>query len=223
MKRVLLNFAGFLNVLKQYHSLEQWLSWMDELSDRDYLVIDDFVRQDIYSDLRTYFLNKLPFFTKAGIGALNENIIRHDIRGDHTFWLDRHRDGALDLFWQLVDEAISIYNRYCYLSLSGYEFHFANYPPATKYEKHLDQFNNRSNRIITVIIYLNKGWEQGDGGELELFLKDGSTKMIKPVEARCVMFKSADLPHRVLKANKDRYSLTGWLLYQPSSLGQFFG
>ena len=196
---------------------------MDELSDRDYVVIDQFVRQDIYTDLRSYFLHNLPSFTHAGIGALNENIIRHDIRGDHTFWLDRQRDKAINSFWSLVDETMHIYNRYCYLSLSGYEFHFANYPPSARYEKHLDQFNNRNNRMITVIIYINQDWQPGDGGELEIFLKDGGTRIIEPIEARCVMFKSAELPHQVLKANKDRYSLTGWLLYQPSSLGQFFG
>ena len=196
---------------------------MDELADRDYLVVDQFVRKDIFSALRSHFLLSLPSFTKAGIGALNKNVVRHDIRGDHTFWLDRSRDKAIESYWHLVDETMGIFNRYCFLSLSGFEFHFANYPPETKYARHLDQFNDRSNRMITMIIYLNQNWQKGDGGELEIFLKDGSTRIIEPIEARCVMFKSADLPHRVLKSNKDRYSLTGWLLYQPSNLGQFFG
>jgi SM-20-related protein len=196
---------------------------MDELSTSDYLIVDHFVRTDIYADLRAHFLFNLPSFTKAGIGAQNENVVHHDVRGDHTYWLDRQRDLAIESFWCLVDETINIFNRYCFLSLSDSEFHFANYPPRTKYERHLDQFNNRSNRMITVIIYLNEDWQKGDGGELEIFLKDGSSKIIEPVAARCIMFKSANIPHRVLKSNKDRYSLTGWLLYQPASLGQFLG
>jgi len=36
------------------------------------------------------------------------------------------------------------------------------------------------------------------------------------------MFKSALIPHMVVKAKKNRYSLTGWLLQHPSSLEQFF-
>lgn len=196
---------------------------MDELSENDYVVVDQFIRDDIFTEMRTSFLSHLPEFTEAGIGALQENMIREDIRGDHTFWLDRKRDTHLAAFWHLVDETMQIFNRYCYLSLSGYEFHFANYPPGSKYNKHLDQFNQRNNRMITVIIYLNKGWKTGDGGELEIFLKTGETKIIEPIQARCVLFKSAKLSHRVLLTNKNRYSLTGWLLYQPSKLGQFFG
>lgn len=208
--------------MNSYHDLEQWLSWMDELAEKGYVVIDHFLRPDLYEDVRSFFLSKLAMFSKAGIGALDDNIIRHDIRGDHTYWLDKHRDLSLRPFWNLIDETMFIYNRYCFLSLSGYEFHFANYPPGSLYKKHLDQFNNRSNRMITVIIYLNKNWQKGDGGELEVFLKKNNSVIIEPLEARCVMFKSADIPHQVLQSYKDRYSLTGWLLYYPSKLGQFF-
>ena len=205
------------------HNLEQWLSWVDELSERDFVVIDHFVKPGVYAGLRSCFLSKLDSFTKAGIGAAGDNIIRHDIRGDYTYWLDRARDNELHPFWSLVDETIHIFNRYCYLSLSGSEFHFATYPPGAKYEKHLDQFDNRGNRMITVVIYLNKGWKKGDGGELEIFLKTGETVIVEPVEARCVLFKSAEVPHRVLESHKNRYSLTGWLLHQPAGLGQLFG
>lgn len=194
---------------------------MDDLSANDYVIIDQFVKDDFYNDLKEFFIKNLPNFSKAGIGALDKNIIRHDIRGDHTFWLDRQRDSRIHKFWSLVDEAIYIFNRYCFLSLSGYEFHLANYPPETKYEKHLDQFNNRNNRMITLVIYLNDEWEKGDGGELEIFLKNGNTKIVEPLADRCILFKSAEIPHQVLKSNKDRYSITGWFLNQPSTLGKF--
>ncbi len=209
--------------MKEYHALENWLAWIDELSENDYVIVDQFIRDDIFAELRNSFLSQLPEFTEAGIGALHENVIREDIRSDQTFWLDRKRDTHLSDFWQLIDETMHVLNRYCYLSLSGYEFHFANYPPGSKYKKHLDQFNHRNNRMITVIIYLNQAWQKGDGGELEIFLKSGETKIIEPLQARCVLFKSADLPHQVLLTHKNRYSLTGWLLYQPGKLGQLLG
>lgn len=209
--------------MTSYHKLEDWLSWIDELSSSNYVVIDRFLNPDTYSDVRSCFLANLSSFTKAGIGALNKNTINHDIRGDHTYWLDSKRDATLNSFWSLIDETMLVFNRYCFLSLSGHEFHFANYPPGTKYEKHVDQFDNRGNRMITLVIYLNKDWKKGDGGELEIFLKDGESVIIDPVESRCVMFKSAEVPHCVKESLKDRYSLTGWLLYQPPGLGQFFG
>jgi SM-20-related protein len=196
---------------------------MDELSVKNYVIIDEFLRPDVYDDVSSFFLKQLPYFSKAGIGALNDNIIRHDIRGDHTYWLDRKRDTNINSFWSLVDETMHIFNRYCFLSLSGYEFHLANYPPGTQYKKHIDQLNSRNNRMITLVIYLNKSWEKGDGGELEIYLEGGHTLVIEPIEARCVMFRSATIPHRVMKSEKNRYSLTGWLLHHPSALGQFFG
>ncbi len=206
-----------------YHDLEQWLAWMDELSTKDYVVIDEFVRQDVYSEIRGSFLEHLSSFSKAGIGATHEQVIRHDIRGDYTYWLDREQDTDLSTFWALVDETVHIFNRYCYLSLSGYEFHFANYPPGARYDKHVDQFDNRGNRMITVVLYLNEGWSKGDGGELEMFHRNGETTIVEPLAARCVLFKSAIVPHQVLESHKNRYSLTGWLLHQPVGLGQLFG
>jgi SM-20-related protein len=214
---------AFFIELDQYHETERWLTWMDELSENDHVIIDDFLHADTYSQLQAYFYSNLESFSKAGIGALSDNVIRHDIRGDHTFWLDRQRDHFIGSFWSLVDEMIYSFNRYCFLSLSGYEFHFADYPPGARYEKHLDQFNGRNNRIITVVIYMNDGWKLGDGGELELFKGDGASLWIQPIANRCVLFKSAEIPHLVREARVNRHSLTGWLLHQPSALGKFLG
>lgn len=205
------------------HKLEDWLSWMDELSHNDFVIVDNFLDSHRYNTIRSFFLSHLKGFTKAGIGALGDRVVCEEIRGDYTFWLDRKRDAELQEIWSLIDEALYIFNRYCFLGLSGYEFHLAHYPKGGHYDKHIDQFNARNNRTISMVIYLNKDWQEGDGGELEIFLKDGSSFLVEPIEARCVMFKSAEVPHRVMASNKSRYSLTGWLLQQPSSLGQFLG
>lgn len=205
------------------HKLEDWLTWIDELSLNDFVVVDEFLEKNRLNTIQSFFQSHLEDFTKAGIGALGDNVIRRDIRGDYTFWLDRERDTTLNDIWSLVDESIYIFNRYCFLGISGYEFHLAYYPTGGHYNKHLDQFNNRNNRTISMVIYLNKGWQKGDGGELEIFLKDDTSIIVEPIEARCVMFKSAEVPHAVLASNKPRFSLTGWLLHQPSALGKFLG
>lgn len=206
-----------------HHNEEKWLSWIDELSQNDFVVIDGFLDDELYATIRSFFLTHLEDFSRAGIGALAKNLVEESIRGDRTYWLDRKRDETLISFWTLVDETIHMLNRYCFLSLSGYEFHLAHYPPGGHYDKHVDQFAERNNRMISMVIYLNEGWQPGDGGELEVFRNDGFSVVLEPLAKRCVMFKSADVPHAVLEASKNRYSLTGWLLYQPAALGKFLG
>lgn len=209
--------------MKAFHALEKWLLWIDELSDANYVVIDDFLTDSLYRTVRSFFLNHLNEFDQAGVGSLDQNQVVKGVRGDHTYWLDSQRDVALQDFWELVNEMMGVLNRYCFLSLSGFEFHLAHYPPETFYKMHLDQFRERSNRMISVVIYLNEGWSEGDGGELCLVDRNKKKTLIKPVGARGVLFKSADVPHEVLIAHKSRYSLTGWLLYHPASVGQLLG
>ena len=184
---------------------------MDELAENHYLIIDRFLDDHLYSEVKSFFRARLPHFSQAGVGALSQNTILKEVRGDQTYWLDRKRDTEIKSFWELVDETIAVFNRYCFLSLSGYEFHLAHYPAGGHYEKHLDQFQTRNNRLISMIIYFNDKWLEGDGGELEIFRNDGSSVLVEPLARRCVMFKSAEVPHAVLESHKSRYSLTGWL------------
>jgi SM-20-related protein len=162
---------------------------VDALSDQNFVVVENFISNDLYQTVKDHFLFKLPSFSQAGIGALDQNTINKKIRGDATYWLTRNKDTNLQPFWELVDELLFVFNKFCYLSLKGYEFHFAKYPPGGHYDKHIDQFQDRNNRMISVVIYLNDEWQQGDGGELEIFNRDQSVK-IEPRAGRCVLFKS---------------------------------
>lgn len=206
-----------------FHKQENWLNWIDELSMNDYVLIEDFLPDTLYHQVRKFFQERISEFDQAGIGAMDLHQIKKGIRGDLTYWLDSKREHSLKAFWSLVEEMIYSLNRYCFLSISGFEFHLANYPPGSFYKQHIDQFKERNNRLISVVIYLNEGWNDGDGGELELTDSKDNTVLIKPKGKRCVLFKSAKVPHAVLETNKNRYSLTGWLLYHPAALGQILG
>lgn len=195
---------------------------MDELSEKDLVVIDHLLDDKCYQSIKDFLFSELANFKPAGIGALQHKTIDQEIRGDLTFWLSRDRDKQLTSFWEVLDELIYVFNRYCFLSLNGFEFHLAKYPPGGHYDKHIDQFHDRSNRVISMVIYLNEEWQNGDGGELEVFV-DQASKLIQPIAGRCVLFRSDKIPHAVLQSHKDRFSLTGWLLRKPSALGQFLG
>ena len=70
--------------------------------------------------------------------------------------------------------------------------------------------------MISMIIYLNKGWKNGDGGELRIYPENAEAMNVEPLFNRCVLFRSDMLEHEVLTAHTDRRSVTGWMLYQPS-------
>ena len=207
-----------------HYTDEKWLNWVDLLSEHDYVVIDDFLPADLYQQVSHFFMKKLEVdeFERAGLGSIFNNVQDTKIRGDYTYWLDKARDIELHKVFTLVEEAVSAFNRFCYLSLSGYEFHLAHYPKGAFYKRHVDQFKDRNNRMISVVMYFNEDWKEGDGGELKIFKQDEEI-LVAPIAGRCVMFKSADVPHEVTKTNISRYSLTGWLLYQPSGVGYLLG
>lgn len=202
---------------------EQWIQRMDELALNDYVIVDDFISNDLFTTIMDFFHEKEQNdqLKKAGIGSSGEFQVNASIRGDFIYWLERARDEKLEAFFGLMDELIQSLKRFCFLSLSGSEFHIAKYPKGSHYDRHLDQFNERSNRQITVLIYLNEHWKKGDGGELKIY-KDGGEILVEPIAKRLLLFKSDVIEHEVLTTNVPRYSLTGWLLHQPSTIGYLF-
>ncbi|WP_069130957.1 2OG-Fe(II) oxygenase [Rhodohalobacter halophilus] len=202
------------------YSDEQWIEWFDRLAEDDHVVVDDFLSGDLYRQIMAFFSNaeKSDRLKKAGIGASGEFQIKSSVRGDFIYWLDEERDVEISGFFDLKNELIEKLRRFCFLSLSGSEFHIAKYPEGSHYDRHLDQFNERSNRQITVLIYLNENWKKGDGGELVIY-KEQEEILVEPVARRLLLFKSDVIEHEVLKTNVSRYSLTGWLLHKPESVG----
>jgi len=205
------------------YSEEQWIRWMEELALNDYVIADDFISGEMFRSIMHFFHEKEQgnLLKRAGIGSSGEFQLNESIRGDFIHWLDRERDSELEPFFGLMDELIESLRRHCFMSLSGSEFHIAKYPAGSHYDRHLDQFNERSNRQITVLIYLNQNWKKGDGGELKIY-KDDKEILVEPIAKRLLLFKSDVVEHEVLTTKVPRYSLTGWLLHQPATVGYLF-
>lgn len=206
------------------YSEEKWISWMDELSEKDYVIADDFISDELYQQIMQFFhkLEEQESLKKAGIGSSQDFQVKKEVRGDLIYWLEQQRDTSISGFFDLMEELNENLRRFCFISLSGSEFHLAKYPAGTHYDRHIDQFNNRNNRQITVLIYLNENWKKGDGGELKIYNDNGNV-LVEPIAKRLLLFKSDVVEHEVLKTNVPRYSLTGWLLHQPAALGYLFG
>ncbi|PVZ15445.1 MULTISPECIES: 2OG-Fe(II) oxygenase [unclassified Pseudomonas] len=146
----------------------------------------------------------------AAVGRGDAQEVRESIRGDLTQWIDPGEAPCTDRYLALMDTLREALNRGLFLGLEDFECHFALYPAGAFYKRHLDRFRDDDRRMVSAVLYLNPNWDEGDGGELRLYFKDGSTLDVPPRGGCLVVFLSGELPHEVLPTGCERLSLTGW-------------
>jgi SM-20-related protein len=186
------------------------------LADEGYAIIDDFLTGPEVIDILELdaFSGHTQTFKKAGTGKQQQLQINEAIRGDYIKWLDKNTAAPpLKKYLGKLFELAEFLNQSLFLSIKDQEVHLAIYPPGTFYKRHLDQFKKDDHRILSAICYLNKDWQESDGGNLRLYTNTGSID-VAPLAGRLVCFRSDMLEHEVLPATRNRLSLTGWLLDQ---------
>jgi SM-20-related protein len=161
-------------------------------------------------------------FRPAGVGRGDELRVRPQIRNDRVRWLQPGCYSAAQLaYLEQLEQLRQAINRTLFLGLFDFEGHLAVYPPGSYYRRHLDQFRNVGQRTVTVILYLNNAWSDGDGGQLRIFTDPDDPRQhveILPTGGTLVTFLSARFPHEVLPAVRDRLSLTGWFRVRGNSI-----
>lgn len=151
-------------------------------------------------------------FKPAAIGKGLEKQRIIEIRSDRVKWLDKQSPShAVHAYWEFIDALRNYLRDYFRIHLERTEAHFAVYPKGSFYAKHVDQFQSTSNRIFSVILYLNPDWKKGDGGELRVHNTDGTVNDYPPLNGRLIVFRSDVIEHEVLVANKMRISVTAWI------------
>jgi SM-20-related protein len=173
----------------------------------------NFLSEDLSNGLQENIrhLQADDLMTYAGVG--NETIMdtKQQMRGDKIYWMDKSHDNEFEqAFLHQVESFIERLNSTCYTGINGYEFHYAVYGQGTGYKRHKDQFKNDSNRKYSLINYLNNNWLETDGGQLLVYTNE-DTQTIQPQSQTAVFFKSDEMEHEVVKANRNRMSITGWL------------
>ena len=187
---------------------------IDQIVEQDFAVLDYFIPEENLKQLFQHLqhLYAAEEMKKAGIGQAVEHEVNGQIRGDQIKWLPRASILPFEIqFNKQVNNFCHFLNRSCFLSLNDYEFHYTCYPPTTFYKKHIDQFKKDNSRVLSLIIYLNKDWQAGDGGEVVLYPEGKNEVVITPNWGKVICFRSSEMPHEVLMTNKNRYSITGWL------------
>jgi len=190
------------------------------LAEQGYCITDRFMNgQEVDSILLSQLFQHAHInFRKAGIGKTNQHQVNEEIRNDYIQWLDPDDcEDPVKLYFSKVNLLIHFFNKELFLSLKDSEIHAAIYPAGSYYKRHLDQFKKDDHRKISIVLYLNKEWEEKDGGQLRIFLPDGFID-IPPLAGRLVCFRSDLVEHEVLPSNCNRLSITGWLLDQRSEL-----
>ena len=150
-------------------------------------------------------------FKPAGIGRNNSQQLNTQVRTDSTLWLSNNsviQQAYLDWMEQLRMGL----NRRLFMGLFDFECHFSHYSTGDFYQRHLDAFKGRSNRILSSVFYLNPHWSENDGGELLLYADEQPSPLliVPPRFNSGILFLSDVFPHEVLASRCDRFSIAGW-------------
>jgi SM-20-related protein len=157
-------------------------------------------------------------FSPAGIGREHDQMLNRFVRKDTICWITGA--SAAGRRWLDWTGALQAYlNSRLFLGLFSFESHFAHYTEGAFYRRHLDAFKGESNRVLSIVAYLNPGWLSSDGGELVIYPEKGARDGIRvtPAFGTLAVFLSEDFEHEVLPARRDRYSVAGWFRVNSSS------
>lgn len=156
-------------------------------------------------------LQQNDLMQSAGIGNNELKDPDQKMRSDHIYWMDKsHNNSFENEFLLLAENFIDRLNETCYTGINSYEFHYAVYEKGSFYKRHRDRFVNDSDRKFSLISYLNTDWLEEDGGQLLVYQNEIAQK-IQPHSQTAVFFKSDETEHEVVKVNRLRMSVSGWL------------
>lgn len=183
-----------------------------DLTDKGYSIQTNALPADL-AEMLWAQLQETPraAFRKAGIGRNSGFSVNALVRKDEIAWIDGASEA--ESYWMAWTATMQAFlNTRLFLGLFSFESHFARYTKGDFYLRHHDAFSGDGNRILSIILYLNKNWVSTDGGELVLFTGEapGIPVNVPPVFGTMVAFLSEDFPHEVLTANCDRLSIAGW-------------
>jgi len=199
---------------------------VDDLILKGWCVMPGFMPDADIAKLRTLAreYHAAERYQTAGIGKGGNRSVNRAIRSDQICWIDPHDGHYRELCGERLETLRLAINEQMYLCLFDLETHFALYRPGAFYGRHLDQFRRGGRRKLTIILYLNHGWQPEDGGELLLYTdRDLASAPVRilPHGGTLVCFMSELFPHEVLPARRDRLSLTGWYRTREISLPIF--
>lgn len=157
-------------------------------------------------------LNQADAMAAAGIGRGQYHVRDRSVRRDRIAWLKGDTTPQEELFGLLAVLQRGL-NERLFLGLRRFEAHYATYEPGDFYKRHLDSFQGRASRVVSLVLYLNEAWHATDGGALQIFNRESPSEIcatVLPEGGRLAVFMSEEIPHEVLTAQRTRHSLACW-------------
>ncbi|MDO8908369.1 MAG: 2OG-Fe(II) oxygenase [Pseudohongiella sp.] len=189
----------------------------ETLSEQSWVVVPDALPPALAEALFAQVRMMTPDdFAAAGVGRSHDHTLNSFVRRDQICWIEGANDAEKE--WLAFCSRLQTYiNRRLFMGLFSFESHFAHYAPGAFYKKHLDAFRpspteRGARRVLSLVAYLNPGWQSADGGELVIYDEHGAepVQRIQPLYGTLAIFLSDQVPHEVAAANRDRYSIAGW-------------
>jgi SM-20-related protein len=149
-------------------------------------------------------------FAPARVGRQGAERRRESVRGDFTCWLSAPLLPPERLLLERMEELRRQLNRDAYLGLFELELHYARYPAGAAYSRHVDQPLGSAQRKLSLVLYLNPGWQCADGGVLRIHNAHGGFVDVEPIAGRLICFLTPGREHEVLEARRERLSISGW-------------
>jgi len=149
-------------------------------------------------------------FAPARVGAQGAEQRLDAIRGDFTCWLSEPLLPPERLLLLRLEALRLQLNREVLLGLFELELHYAKYPAGAAYGRHVDQPAGSTQRKLSLVLYLNSGWQSADGGVLRIHNAEDGYVDVEPIAGRLVCFLTPGREHEVLQARCDRLSISGW-------------
>lgn len=182
------------------------------IEQQGYVYLPAALPETIANSLIDYFAQiESRSFHWAATGRGQDQVRNQFVRRDRIHWIEESH-GASELWLGWTRQLQLFLNRRLFLGLFSFESHFSHYRSGDFYRKHLDAFKGESNRILSLVAYLNRGWEPDQGGELVIYSPQDGSELIKvtPSFSTLVLFLSEDFSHEVLPTTRDRYAVAGW-------------
>ncbi|WP_339673700.1 2OG-Fe(II) oxygenase [Dasania marina] len=191
-------------------TLATYIHIAEQLYSKGYCILEQAIPQHLAAALCAQAKTYSDDYKKAEVGRGNTKHYNPAIRSDEILWISEKT--AAETNWLAWAEGLRVQlNQRLFLNLSHVESHFSHYPPDAFYRKHRDAFQGNSNRLVSMVTYLNPSWCPENGGEMLLY-DDNEQQILRvqPTLGTLAVFLSNDFPHEVLATQKDRYSIASW-------------
>jgi len=193
--------------MPSYHTLFNRIA--DDLVEQSYSIQSQCAPTDMCDALLKQALENNNTFVSASVGRALNKTQDNRIRSDKTKWITGQTQ-AEHLWLDWCDQLREHFNQHLYLGLKSVECHFSIYTPGDCYKKHVDAFKGKSNRKISMVLYLNKDWQPEHEGQLMIYPPNQSALKVDPIFSSFIVFLSEDIPHEVLASRRDRYAIACW-------------